>query len=172
LPYLTSVIFELLRLYTPVSQLINRVTLEPAVLGGDIHIPANTWVGWNAYGVHIDKNVWGPDALEFLPERWGNKVEDMHSKFRKDTVRGAYIPFNAHTRKCLGQGFALLEMKIMLFELLRRVQWRIDPEYKLKLTSVSYIEPKANYTYTNGSQGGILAPLGCKVMFENIEKRD
>ena len=137
MPYLTSVVYELLRLYPPVSQLINRVTREPAVLGGKIAIPANTWVGWNAYGVQIDKRIWGPTAQKFVPERWGTTVEEMQSMFRKETVRGTYIPFNAHTRKCLGQGFALLEMKIILFELARRVEWTIHPDYKLKLTSVS-----------------------------------
>ncbi|KAF2195915.1 putative sporulation-specific N-formyltyrosine oxidase Dit2 [Zopfia rhizophila CBS 207.26] len=151
MPYLTSTIFELLRLYPPVSQLINRVTLQPTVLGGDICIPAHTWVGWNAYGVHINRDVWGPTAQEFRPERWGTKPEENQAKFRRETVRGAYIPFNAHTRKCLGQGFALLEMKVMLFELLRRVKWNIHPDYHLKLTS-----------------GGILAPLGCKVVFQEV----
>jgi unspecific monooxygenase len=141
LPYLTSVVLELLRLYPPVSQLINRVTLEPALLGGKIPIPKGTWVGWNAYGVHIDKNIWGPTAMEFRPERWGKTVEEMHSKFRKDTVKGAYIPFNAHSRKCLGQEFALLEMKIALFELVRRMTWTIHPSYELKLTSVSLYLP-------------------------------
>ncbi|KAJ9660034.1 hypothetical protein H2201_007075 [Coniosporium apollinis] len=151
LPYLTSVIFELLRLYPPVSQLINRVTLQPALLGGEISIPARTWVGWNAYGVQIDTQVWGPTAAEFRPERWGRTVEEMQAKFRRETVRGAYIPFNAHTRKCLGQGFALLEMKIVLFELVRRVRWVVHPGYKLKLTS-----------------GGILAPLGCRAIFSEV----
>jgi xanthocillin biosynthesis cytochrome P450 monooxygenase len=129
---------ELLRLYPPVSQLINRVTLKPALLGGNIAIPKGTWVGWNAYGVQVDPHVWGPTAGEFIPERWGGKVEEMKAKFRKDTVKGAYIPFNAHSRKCLGQEFALLEMKIALFELIRRVDWIPDPTYELKLTSVSH----------------------------------
>lgn len=136
LPYLTSVIYEFLRLYPPVSQLINRVTTRPADLGGHISIPAHTWVGWNAYGVHIDEAVWGPTAKKFVPERWGTTVEEMQMKFRRECVRGAYIPFNAHTRKCLGQGFALLEMKMVMFEMVRRLRWTVDPGYKLKLTSV------------------------------------
>jgi len=138
MPYLTATVFELLRLYPPVSQLINRVTLQPSVLGGDMRIPANTWVGWNAYGVQIDKNVWGLTAQDFVPERWGTTVDEIQAKVRRETVRGAYIPFNAHTRKCLGQGFALLEMKIMLFVLLRRAKWTIDPSYTLKLTPVRF----------------------------------
>lgn len=139
LPYLSAVINELLRLYPAVSQLINRVTTRPALLGGQIAIPAGTWVGWNAPGAHTNPQVWGADAKVFRPERWGEKVEDIQSMARKATIRGNYIPFNAHTRRCLGSGFALLEIKIVLFELLRTVRWTVHPGYKLKLTSVSCV---------------------------------
>ena len=137
LPYLTSLICELLRVYPPVSQLINRVTLRPARLGGEIDIPNGTWVGWNAPGVQSDPSAWGPTAREFIPERWGDKPEEIMAKFRRETVKGRFIAFNSHSRKCLGQGYALLELKMVLFELVRRVTWTIDPGYKLKLTSVS-----------------------------------
>lgn len=137
LPYLTSLVCELLRVYPPVSQLINRVTLENALLAGKIEIPKGTWVGWNAPGVQSDAAVWGPTAREFIPERWGNKAEEIMAKARRETVRGNYIAFNAYTRKCLGQGYAILEMKMVLFELVRLLRWRIDPKYQFKLTSVS-----------------------------------
>lgn len=137
LPYLFAVILELLRLYPPVSQLINRVTTSQAVLGGDIAIPNRTWVGWNAFGVHTDPNVWGPNAREFVPERWGKDVKSIQSAVRSKTTQCHFIAFNAHSRKCLGQGFAVLQMKILLFEMVRRIEWVVDPTYTLKLTSVS-----------------------------------
>lgn len=138
MPLLTSVVYELLRRYPAVSQLINRVTLTNAVLGGNIKIPQHTWVGWNSYGTHVDRRNWGDDAMEFEPARWGATVAEMNAKVRRDCVAGRYIPFNAHSRKCLGQGFALLEMKIVLFELVRRTRWVVDPGYELKLTSVCF----------------------------------
>jgi unspecific monooxygenase len=141
MPYLTGTVLELLRLYPPVSQLLNRVTLAPTRLGGEITVPGHTWVGWNAPGVQRNPNIWGPQASELIPERWGRTAEEVHSKFRREQVKGNYIPFNAHTRKCLGSGFALLQTKILLFELVRRVRWHIDPNYKLKLTSVSSPPP-------------------------------
>lgn len=137
LPYLHAVILELLRLYPPVSQLINRVTTQTTVLGGEIPIPNHTWVGWNAFGVHTDPKIWGPDAREFVPERWGSDVKSIQSAVRSKTTQCHFIAFNAHSRKCLGQGFAVLQMKILLFEMVRRLEWRVDPGYELKLTSVS-----------------------------------
>lgn len=136
LPYLTAVVLELLRLFPPVSQLINRVAVQPALLGGELLIPAGAFVGWNAWAVHSNPDVWGPDAREFRAERWGDTVEEMQGRFRRETVRGTYIPFNAHKRKCLGQGFALLQVKILLFVLLGRVRWVVDPGYRLKMTPV------------------------------------
>lgn len=137
LPYLFAVILELLRLYPPVSQLINRVTTSESVLGGEITIPNHTWVGWNSFGVHTDPDIWGADAREFLPERWGRDVKSIQSAMRSKTTQCHFIAFNAHSRKCLGQGFAVLQMKILLFEMVRRMEWVVDPGYELKLTSVS-----------------------------------
>ncbi|KAJ5775112.1 uncharacterized protein N7511_000123 [Penicillium nucicola] len=138
LPYLTAVVLELLRLFPPVCQLINRVALSDTMLGGELPIPKGTFVGWNAWAVHSNPAVWGEDAREFRPERWGTTVEEMQAQFRRETVRGTYIPFNAHKRKCLGQGFALLQIKIFLFVLLGRVAWVVDPEYQLKMTPVGH----------------------------------
>ncbi|OQE35356.1 hypothetical protein PENCOP_c013G07794 [Penicillium coprophilum] len=152
LPYLTAVVLELLRLFPPVCQLINRVALQPAMLGGELPIARGTFVGWNAWAVHSNPAVWGDDAREFRAERWGESVEEMQGRFRRETVRGTYIPFNAHKRKCLGQGFALLQVKILLFVLLGRVSWVVDPGYKLKMTP-----------------GGILAPLGCRVILTELK---
>ncbi|KAJ5658938.1 Cytochrome monooxygenase xanG [Penicillium longicatenatum] len=149
MPYLFAVVLELLRLYPPVSQLINRVTTSKAVIGGDIVIPNHTWVGWNAFGVHTDTQIWGPTAREFIPERWGSDVKTIQNAVRSKTTQCHFIAFNAHSRKCLGQGFAVLQMKILLFEMVRRIEWTVDPTYELKLTS-----------------GGILAPLMLRVILQ------
>ncbi|EPS31026.1 hypothetical protein PDE_05980 [Penicillium oxalicum 114-2] len=152
LPYLFAVILELLRLYPPVSQLINRVTTSSAVLGGKICIPNRTWVGWNAFGVHTDPSIWGLDAREFNPDRWGKDVKIIQNALRIKTTQCHFIAFNAHSRRCLGQGFAVLQMKILLFEMLRRIEWTVDPSYKFKLTS-----------------GGIMAPLGVRAIIRERE---
>lgn len=144
MPYLFSVIMELLRLYPPVAQLINRVTTQKSTLGGNIVIPNHTWVGWNAFGVQTDLKTWGPSAREFIPERWGTDVKTIQNAVRSRTMQCHFIAFNAHSRKCLGQGFAILQMKILLFEMVRRIQWTVDPTYELKMTSVSLPGSKYN----------------------------
>jgi xanthocillin biosynthesis cytochrome P450 monooxygenase len=100
MPYLAAVIYELLRLYPPVSQVINRVTTDRAVLGGRIVLPKRTWVGRNAYGAHIDPVNWGPTARTFDPKRWGSDVERIKRRFEKivstaGTYHSMLIPENA-----------------------------------------------------------------------------
>ena len=64
-------------------------------------------------------------------------MKSIQAAVRSKTTACHYIAFNAHSRKCLGQGFAMLQMKVLLFELVRRVEWDVHPGYELKLTSVS-----------------------------------
>lgn len=136
MPLLGAVVLETGRLYPPISQLANRVTLEPVVLGGKHHLPKGQWVGWNAYGVQTSTQVWGADALDFKPERWGQGVEEIDKMFRRAQNSGAYIAFNAHARKCLGMSFALLQTKLVLLEMVRRMEWKVDPNYKYTVAPV------------------------------------
>jgi unspecific monooxygenase len=139
LPILTSICYEVLRLYPPLSQLIGRVALDEMPLDEENFIPKGTWVGWSAYGVQTDPNVWGPRATEFDPSRWGATIEAVNDAFRLHQARGNYITFNGYTRRCLGSHFALTQFKIVLCELLRALEWTIDPSYKLQTTVVSLV---------------------------------
>lgn len=58
------------------------------------------------------KNIYGPDADEFRPERW----EDAKSF----EIGWAYFPFNGGPRQCLGQDFALFEIYYTVIRLLQR----------------------------------------------------
>ncbi|KAA8651961.1 cytochrome P450 monooxygenase xanG [Aspergillus tanneri] len=134
LPLLTAVIYETLRLYPPLSQLVNRVAREPFPLTKDVWIPEGTWVGWNSYGVHTNPAIWGPTARSFQPARWGISLASINDHFRLYQARGYFIPFSAYSRRCLGIGFAILQMRIALVEILRRVSCRQDPTYNFSPT--------------------------------------
>ncbi|KAL4954839.1 cytochrome P450 [Aspergillus filifer] len=141
LPYLTAILAETLRLYPPVSQLINRKTLEPVPLGNGITIPAGTWVGWTAYGIHTDPNTWGPTAHEFSPERWGLNSAAIHRAISQHQIRGSYIPFNAWTRSCIGSEFAMAQMRVMLVETVRRFEMTVAPGYHYSIKENASLEP-------------------------------
>lgn len=136
LPLLNAVIYEVLRLYPPISQLINRQTNSPVLLGGKIPIPAGTYLGYNAYSTNRDMEFWGATADEFKPGRWGSNIDEINALFRRTNAKGAFISFHGGRRACLGQKFAMLEARVALVALLGRVRWELDPEWPRMMTPV------------------------------------
>ncbi|KAF7982986.1 hypothetical protein HWV62_24590 [Athelia sp. TMB] len=80
-----------------------------------IYIPANTKVIYSAMLLHRRTDLWGPDALEFDPDRF------LDARVRRYLTPKPYIfvPFNAGPRICLGQQFAYNEMSFVLVRLLQ-----------------------------------------------------
>lgn len=74
MPYLTSLIYECLRLFPPIGQLINRKAAETALLGGDVVIPKGTYVGYHCYSTNRCPTAWGPTADKFDPGRFVSQV--------------------------------------------------------------------------------------------------
>ncbi|KAL9625217.1 MAG: hypothetical protein Q9160_000619 [Pyrenula sp. 1 TL-2023] len=129
LPFLTSIIFESLRMFPPISQLINRKVSEPVMLGSEIYVPKDTYIGYNCYSTNRDPKAWGPTANAFQPERWGCSNQEILSRYRKSKARAEFISFHGGKRACLGEKLALLEMRISLFVLVKNFSWSLDPEW-------------------------------------------
>ena len=71
LPYLTAVINESLRLSPSVGgTFTRRVPAGGAVVLTDEIVPAGTLVGVNNWVMGRNRNIYGPDAELFKPERW------------------------------------------------------------------------------------------------------
>lgn len=129
MPVLFSIVLESLRLFPPISQLINRRVSKPTLLGGKIYIPPGTYVGYNCYATNRDPEIWGKSADEFLPQRWGSTVDAISKRYRKAKAQAEFISFHGGKRACLGERFALLEIKVSLYVLVQQLQWRLDPEW-------------------------------------------
>lgn len=107
-----------LRLYPPVP-LNNRTALQTTILprgggpDGDspILIRRGEVISFSPYVNSRRKNIYGPDADEFLPERW--------QETRTSELGWAYFPFNGGPRACLGQDFALFEIYYTVMRLLQ-----------------------------------------------------
>jgi cytochrome P450 len=107
---MTKAIFaEALRLAPPVWVSPRRALEDVEVAGTSV--PKGAHVIISQYASHRNPEFF-PDPDEFRPERW---LDDLESRL----PRGAYFPFLAGTRKCLGDQFALLEAHIILMEMAR-----------------------------------------------------
>ncbi|KAH8294483.1 hypothetical protein KR018_012295 [Drosophila ironensis] len=112
LKYLEMVIKESLRLY-PSVPMIGRHITHDTVLDGKL-IPANTDVLILIYHAQRDPDYF-PEPEKFLPERFSLERKGEIDPF-------AYTPFSAGPRNCIGQKFAMLEMKSTISKLVRHFE--------------------------------------------------
>ncbi len=102
LPFTRAVIDETLRLYPPVW-LIPRRSLRRDLIAG-WRIPGGSDVLLNVYSLHRHPDFWD-DPERFRPERFMAPAQ---------AVPRAYLPFGAGNRSCLGSGFGLLEVRLVV----------------------------------------------------------
>nr|WP_255557233.1 cytochrome P450 [Dyella sp. ASV21] len=110
LPWLVATLKEALRLYPPVSALMNRRVVSPFTLDGHV-VPSGAVLRISPWVLHHDER-WFPQATQFQPERF---LEDAPSP-----PKGAWMPFGTGPRVCIGQHFAMLEMTLLAAMLLQR----------------------------------------------------
>jgi len=107
-----------LRLYPVVpgnARFANKDTFLPRGGGEDgespVFIPRGGTAAYSVLRMHRRKDIYGPDALEFRPERWAPE-EGLRPGW-------AYLPFNGGPRICVGQQFALTEASYTIVRLLQ-----------------------------------------------------
>ncbi|XP_059477869.1 cytochrome P450 4c3 [Neocloeon triangulifer] len=108
LHYLDCCIREVMRLY-PVAPLIARDLHSPLQVGNHL-LPAGVTVLMNLYLLHRDPRYF-PEPDKFKPERFMGAENTTKHPF-------AYIPFSAGSRNCIGQRFAMMQLKIIMSEVL------------------------------------------------------
>ncbi|XP_011296456.2 cytochrome P450 4d2 isoform X2 [Musca domestica] len=112
LKYLECVIKESLRLYPPVPMIGRYFTEDVEIRGKKIPAGTNFTMG---FFVCLRNPKYFPDPDSFKPERFlvenGANIDPY-----------AYIPFSAGPRNCIGQKFAVLEMKSTISKMLRHYE--------------------------------------------------
>jgi cytochrome P450 len=126
LPYTRAVLAETLRLYPPVW-LLSRRTLGPDVLAG-YPIPAGVDVLLSPYLIHRHPQFWS-DPLAFRPDR-----PELARELKRP--QGAYIPFSAGPRHCVGESMGLFEMCVHLYKLVRRFRLLYEPGRPMPLEAL------------------------------------
>ena len=110
LTYLSQTIKETLRLYPVAPILVSRRSSRPIQLGG-WQLPARTLFMLPVQLIHHDAR-WFPQPEAFRPDRFAADAPAL--------PRGAYMPFGAGPRVCLGQHLAMAEMTAIAAMLLQR----------------------------------------------------
>lgn len=105
--YLSAVVHEALRLYPPVPIMVNKI--NKACQFKDRKLVPGDLVFISQKQTHRYKPAWGMDAEEFNPARF----IDSSGKL-KEFSDYMFFPFGFNPRKCVGQKFALLEVKQLI----------------------------------------------------------
>lgn len=103
LPWARAVLEETLRLYPP-AWVVSRRALDDDELAG-VPVPAGALVLVSPWVLQRDARSWA-DPLRFDPSRFLPGAPEP--------ARGAYVPFGAGPRLCVGREFALVEGTLLL----------------------------------------------------------
>ncbi|XP_059618985.1 probable cytochrome P450 28a5 isoform X1 [Phlebotomus argentipes] len=144
MPYLDQVFMESLRLYPPASFLAKTVTEQTELKlsegeyrtiekGMEIFVPL--------YSIHRDPEYYYQPE-DFIPERFD--PENGGVKAFRD--KGVLIPFGDGPRICLGQRFAMAQVKAAIVSLVNEFELSVNPKTKTPLI----FDPKQFLIYPYG----------------------
>ncbi|KAM6892996.1 cytochrome P450 4F3 [Lycodopsis pacificus] len=105
LPFTTMCIRESLRLHAPV-QAVTRTYTQDMALPGHRTVPKGAICLVSIYGTHHNPAVW-TSPHEFNPLRFG-------PEYTAERASHAFIPFSSGPRNCIGQKFALAELRVVV----------------------------------------------------------
>ncbi|CAE6422736.1 unnamed protein product [Rhizoctonia solani] len=141
LSYLHDFVREVLRVYAVVPLSGREVAQDTVIPVGEsftdsrgvvqsgIRVQKGDSVAIPILSVNRSKDIWGEDAMDFNPERWSNlpnAVKDMPG------VWGHVLTFLHGPHACIGFRFAVEEMKMLLYALVRAFEFDIDPTVEIE----------------------------------------
>nr|UHN91810.1 cytochrome P450 CYP4TT1 [Epicauta chinensis] len=130
LEYLDKVLKESLRFYPPVPFIERQ--LEQDFTIGDQTYPAGTAFNMFIYGMHHSEEFF-PNPEKFDPERFSYENTRKRHKF-------AYLPFSAGPRNCIGQRYAIIDIKLLLVKILQNFELLPVPGFKPQLAASATLQ--------------------------------
>ncbi|KAK6966779.1 cytochrome P450 [Favolaschia claudopus] len=134
LPYLDCVVRETLRAHAPVPftfrtamrddiiPLAHPYTDRDGIVHDTLHIRKGQIVQIAILAVNRDTEIWGPDAEEYIPERWERNTA---VSTQIPGVWGQMLTFLGGARACIGFRFSIIELKALMFTLIRALEFEL-----------------------------------------------
>ncbi|KAL9080559.1 MAG: hypothetical protein Q9157_000701 [Trypethelium eluteriae] len=133
LKYTCASIKEAMRVFPPWQIHMPRHAPPEGLQLSGKYIPQGYRVGISPAIVHFDKEVFGPDADDFRPERW---LESQERSFAMDK---AILGFGAGSRTCIGKNLALAEIHKTVSEVLRHYTFEMSHDRPWKTRNSAFI---------------------------------
>lgn len=132
LPYTEMVVREAMRLYPPAAGFA-REPIEDVTIGG-YTVPKGSLVTVNTYALHRDPRFF-EEPERFNPERFAAGWEDR-------TPRYASLPFGGGPRVCIGNGFAMMEARLILATVAQRCKLSLEPDQEVVPIQLVTVRPR------------------------------
>ncbi|KAI1738863.1 cytochrome P450 [Xylaria scruposa] len=117
-PYLQAVIYEGMRLFSPVGFNMDRdVPAEGMTICGH-YVPGGTVVGASPWIIHRATKVWGEDVENFRPERWLDCEDQGY-------LKRFFFAFGGGTRTCIGRHISWVEIEKLVSTLVMRYDFNL-----------------------------------------------
>jgi len=147
LSYLDAVVRETMRVHAPVPVTVRVAVQDDVVplstpyadpqgnLHDTVHISKGTTIDIPITALNRSKALWGEDAFEFKPERWESLPETVQN------IPGVWsnmMTFLGGPRACIGWRFSVIEMKALVFTLVRTFEFElaVSPDMIVKHSAI------------------------------------
>jgi cytochrome P450 len=124
---------EALRMYPPLSTL-PKYSLKAFEFEG-LKIPANALVATYPIHTHYMEEYWTEpqhfDPLRFSDERAEHKNHPY-----------CWVPFSGGAHMCIGLHFAIMQIKLVMFEMVRRYRWSLAEGYEMPVQQSPISKPR------------------------------
>jgi cytochrome P450 len=138
LPYLHAVCNETLRHNAPVPLTLRDAENDCTI--ADVFVPKGTKIIICPWAVNFSKDLWGPDAAEFNPDRW---MGSGRANTGGAESNYAMLTFLHGPRSCIGQNFAKGEFACLLAAFVGKFEFEMrDPNEKIEIKGGVTARPK------------------------------
>ncbi len=132
------VVLEAMRLYPPAWG-VERTVRKPARLSG-VELRLGDVLLVCQYTLHRDPRFW-PDPDRFDPDRFIPELVDARPRF-------VYVPFGGGPRICIGKVFAVMEAKLILAAMIRRLVFTLPAGFRIDLDPGVTLRPRRGLRMT------------------------
>jgi cytochrome P450 len=126
LPFLSAVVTESTRLHPSIQYQLPRVVPSEGSQIGEYFLPPGSTCGASARAVNCSREIFGPDAEEFRPERWVARSPSDEERIKKE--KSFLMTFGMGSRSCIGKHLATVEMYKYIAQFFRHFDAELENE--------------------------------------------
>jgi len=132
LPYTEMVFRESMRLYPPAPG-VAREPIEEVSIGGYV-VPKGSLITVNTHALQRDPRFFD-DPERFNPGRFARGWEERVPRY-------AYLPFGAGPRVCIGNGFAMMEARLIIATMAQLLRLSLEPGQEVVPIQLVTVRPR------------------------------